>query len=470
MSGPPSRRERQSRASSGSRVLRSGIVVAVCSLLVLGVLVLGVVGGRALLDGVSLPSAVDVLGDAKPSQHADPKPARPTVSSRAGHLAAERVDRAKELLARQAAAVRTRNRAAYLATIDPRTPTFGAASARTFDNLVRMGARSYTFGAPVEDPGALSPARRRVLGPSAWVAEVDVSLVLAGLDREPWKTTLRMVFLDRGGKTYLAADREGLPSTDPTPLWLTDRVNVVHGKHSLLVGVQPPDRLERFARTADRSVPRVTGVWGEDWAQFVVVLVPATQKQMERVVGVDAESQGAVAAVTTSVGRATPRDASHIVVNPDTFDKIGSLGRLVVLTHEITHVAAHATVSTMPVWLSEGFADYVGFHETGLSTSVVAQEFLAGVRRSGPPGDLPDAAQFDPQAKGLDEAYESAWTACRYIADSWGERELVRFYRAMDGVTTAAAENRTYAATLDTTPEEFLAGWRRYVEEKSTGG
>ena len=446
--------------------VRVSIALGCCGLLTVGFL-----AGPTVLGRLSIPSALTVKSTAEPSPRpAKASPTPPVVSSRAGHLASERFDHAQALLARQAAAVQDQDRAAYLETVDPRATAFAPVAARTFDNLQRMGVTSLRFGTPLEDVGALTPERRRALGPSAWVADVELTFTLAGPDPQPWTSTLRLVFVERGGRTFVAGDREGQPSTGPLPLWMTDKVTVVHGEHSLLIGVQSRSRLERFARTTDQAVPRVTRAWGEDWARFVVVLVPSTQGQMERVVGVDAESQGAVAAVTTSVGRAAPADASHIVVNPDTFDKIGSLGRLVVLTHETTHVAAHATVSSMPVWLSEGFADYVGFHESGLSTAVVAQEFLSEVRRSGPPAALPTAAEFDPQAKGLDQAYESAWTACRYIAYRWGERDLVEFYKAMDGVTTRADEKQAYASALDTTPEEFLAGWRSYVEERSSGG
>lgn len=431
--------------------------------------VVGAVGTvKAVADGLTLPSAVLVRAAADPGSQPDRQTAG---TGRAGHVpaAAERFDAARALLARQAKALKERNRAAYLRTLDPKAKDFAVRAARTYDNLVRMGVTDYRFGMPVEDTIGLTPERRAVLGPTAWVAEVDVIYTLKG-DPEPWRTTLRMVFVERDGVTYLAADREGQESAGPTALWWDDEVTVVRGAHSMLIGVAPRSRLERFARTADHSVERVSKVWGKDWARHVVVIVPATQQQMERVVGVDAETQGAVAAVTTSVERANPSRASHIVLNPDTFDQIGSLGRLVVMTHETTHVAAHATVSSMPLWLSEGFADYVGFHDSGLSTSVIAQEFLTKVRRSGPPRGLPRKDAFDPQAEDLDVAYEAAWTACRFIAVRWSEDTLVDFYRAMDSAATEEDERRAYREVLGTTPEEFVSAWRDYVQGVSAGG
>jgi hypothetical protein len=433
--------------------------------------VLGVfVSGRFLLTGITVPSATDVLSAEATPRAKGADSGVPTVSSRADNPAAARFDVARDLLRRQSAALRGKDRSAYLATIDPRSPDYAKVAARTFDNLVRMGAHGFRFGTPAEDPGALTPERRRALGTTAWVAEVDTTFTLAGADREPWTATLRMVFVERNGRTYVAGDREGESSSGPTPLWLTNQVTVVRGEHSLLIGVESRTRLERYANAADQAVPRVTRVWGDDWTQYVVVIAPSTQVQMERVVGVDAESQGAVAAVTTSVGRASPAEASHIVINPATFDKIGSLGRLVVLTHETTHVAAQATVSHMPVWLSEGFADYVGFNEAGLSTAVVAQEFLSEVRDSDAPRDLPSTSDFDPRAAELDQAYEAAWTACSYIAQEWGEDKLVDFYQAMDDLRTKADEELAFRTVLNTTREKFVAGWRNHVQVTSIGG
>jgi hypothetical protein len=450
--------------SSGRRFVQLIVVLACLGLVATGLFATT----RALSGSLTIPSASGVRSVIDRTEHPEAyRTSEPTTSSRSGKVPSGKLDQARAVLDRQAAAVSARNRASFLATIDPRAKGYAKLAARTFDNLVRLGVRDYRLGRPVEDLGAITPARRRVLGPTAWVAEVDATYTLPVGDRQPWRTPLRVAFVERGGKTYVAADREGVDASEATPLWMSGKVTVFRGKHSLLIGSGSTARLERYAGTIDRAVPRVTKVWGDNWAKHVVVVVPRTQAEMERVVGVDARSQGAVAAVTTSVGRTNPAAASHIVINPETFDRVGSLGRLVVLTHETTHVAAHATVSSIPVWLSEGFADYVGFSASGLPTGVIAQEFLEEVSDRGSPDTLPGSAQFDPQADELDAAYEAAWTACRYIADEWDEDTLVEFYRAMDLATTRAEEESAYRKVLDVTSAEFVSGWREFVEDES---
>lgn len=415
--------------------------------------------------GIGIPSARQTLTHPPvPEQAAASSDTAASAGTLAGRLSATRIDEAEQLLQRQAAAVRKGDRAAYLATIDPRSRSFAKLAGRTYDNLRRLEVAELRFSRPVEDAGGLTPDRRRELGGTAWLGEVESTVRLTGIDPEPWVAKLRMVFVERDDKVYLAADQEGISSSQPLPLWLTDEVTVIRDEHSIVVGSGPVDRLRAYARTADRAVPRVTDVWGDGWTKHVVILVPRTQREMERLIGAEAGSQSAVAAVTTSVGRANARKASHIVVNPSTFGEVGPLGRLVVLTHETTHVASHATVSGMPMWLSEGFADYVGFKEAGLSTSVVAEELFDSVRSGGAPDHLPDGNDFDPRTDHLDRAYESAWLACRYIATHWSQDTLVEFYRSMDTAPTKSAQQALYSDLLGVTQEQFVQGWREYVE------
>lgn len=431
-------------------------------------LVLVTLGVLAGLVGVVLPPPDTGAADHSRSARSAPEKAGgedSTSTTLAGRPASTRAVEGREVLAKQAEAVLDADRADYRRTVDPRADEFGELSDRTFDNLRRMDLAEYRFGTPGEDPGGLTPDRRRELGANGWVGDVEVTLRLAGPDREPWTTQLRVLFVERNGRTYVANDREGMSSGSPLPLWLTDDVDVVRGERSIVLGTAAAHDLRAYARDADQAVPRVTEVWGRDWARNVVLVVPRSQRQMEQLVDAEPGSQGSVAAVTTSVGRKSSRRASHIVVNPDTFTEVGQLGRLVVLTHETTHVATDATVSGVPMWLSEGFADYVGFSGTNLSVSVIAQELFDVVQEHGVPDDLPDAASFDSRSDELDQSYEAAWLACRYIAEHWSEEKLLKFYRAMEATDVEDERLALYPSVLGVEYDTFVAGWRAYVED-----
>jgi hypothetical protein len=169
-----------------------------------------------------------------------------------------------------------------------------------------------------------------------------------------------------------------------------------------------------------------------------------------------------IAAVTATVdGTRESTVPVHIMVNPGVLEGLGERGAQIVMSHEATHVAVDAATSTMPLWLLEGFADYVALARTELPVSVAAGQILTQVRREGPPRALPGRGDFDPANKLLGTSYEAAWLACRLLAVEYGERRLVSFYDAVDdGASVGSA-----FVDLGTTQTEFTARWRGYLRE-----
>src|SRR5205814_5783525 len=82
---------------------------------------------------------------------------------------------------------------------------------------------------------------------------------------------------------------------------------------------------------------------------------------------------------TTDVGDVTGARTTGnlVVVNPVAFPGLTATGRGVVLTHEFTHVATRISVRTAPpVWVDEGFADYVAYLGTSLGVHDIAGDLL----------------------------------------------------------------------------------------------
>ena len=100
------------------------------------------------------------------------------------------------------------------------------------------------------------------------------------------------------------------------------------------------------------------------------------------------------------------------------------------MSHEATHVATGAPLTSgVPLWLLEGFADYVALHDVDLPiTTTAGQIIAAGPRATAPPDQLPGPARVRPDATHLGAAYESAWVACLVLADAGGQDALVRLY------------------------------------------
>ena len=100
------------------------------------------------------------------------------------------------------------------------------------------------------------------------------------------------------------------------------------------------------------------------------------------------------------------------------------------MSHEAVHVATEAaTNNTMPLWLLEGFADYVALLDVDLPVSTAAGQIIDRVRKDGPPenaaGSRPSSTPPPPTSGAT---YESAWLACRLLAGRGGEPALVELY------------------------------------------
>jgi hypothetical protein len=299
-------------------------------------------------------------------------------------------------------------------------------------------------------------------------ADAQLRYSVAGYDRAPVTAgrTLRLS-RDAGGRWSVVDDRPAKKSAQQ--LWDQGTVRIVRGTHSLVLGVGRSDRsLRGFAELADRAVPAVSDAWGTRWSRRVVMLVPKSLEGMAGLLGSPASSYRGIAAVTTGETGAPARaPADRIIVNPDAFALLGSLGEQVVVTHETTHVATRArTTAATPLWLSEGFADWVGYRSVGRTPAEAAPELTRAVDRGRLPVALPADKDFGftGDSGRLARAYESGWTACRMIADRWGESRLRAFYRAVgEHDERAGAVRGAMREVLGTTPEAFTAQWREYL-------
>jgi hypothetical protein len=143
------------------------------------------------------------------------------------------------------------------------------------------------------------------------------------------------------------------------------------------------------------------------------------------------------------------------------------VGGQVVLTHETTHVATRAdTTAATPLWLSEGYADWVGYRGTGRTPAEAAPELGEAVAERRVPTVLPSDADFGfaGSATALARSYEGGWMACRMIADRWGEAKLGAFYRAVGTHTKRpGAVEEAMAKVLGTDLKAFTAEWREYL-------
>jgi hypothetical protein len=342
-------------------------------------------------------------------------------------------------LDRHAAALLDRDERAFLAGV---APAARAAQRTLFRNLAEVPLASWSY---------------RIRSRSGDTAGAELRYRLGGYDTAPVTVP-----------TDLTLTRDGLIAAEGTvtpQLWDQGPVRAVRGARSLVLGVGAGRAaLRAFATGADRAVPAVSRVWGGGWPRRLVLEIPATGGRMAQLLNAPPTAYRGIAAVTTAeLGGHAPVPADRIVVNPDAFGELSALGRQVVLTHEATHVATRTvTRSATPLWLSEGAADWTAYHTTGRTPRQAAPELARDVAAGRLPRSLPSDADFGTAARGLAQAYEGAWLACRVIAAEWGPRRLTALYRATDRSGVASAMPRTLGIGLDA----FTARWRAYVQRE----
>jgi hypothetical protein len=379
-------------------------------------------------------------------------------------------DRAvQELLDVRAAAIRDRDRDAWLSTIDPANPRFRTAQAALFDALADVPISDWSYAVEPESSRPASVGLDAKRGKGWWAPAVTLSYRITGYDDAPTIEPQRLTFVPRGEAWFIAADNDfaGVGSDTTRGLWDSGSVVVTRGRSCLVLG-HPGSRslMRRVATSIDAAIPRVTSVWGPAWTQRVVVLVPSSQAELGRIVG----GQGDLSQIA-AVATAELRNASsgyhpvgdRIAINPPTFAKLGSLGRRVVLTHEVMHVASRAASGPEePAWLVEGLADYAGYRGLHLPYSASASELRSAVRRGHVPAALPKESDFAGDNKDLAQVYEEAWLAVTLIAEQHGRQGLLSFYREVGRADAApTAVDDAFRTLWGTSLTTFTRQWRR---------
>ena len=408
---------------------------------------------------------------AAPWARAVPAPVDPAVAAEQARTA-----EVEALLAERGRALLARDRAAFLATVDPAATALRARQESVFDALaqVPIGTWDYVLQAGPQAPDAQLD-RRYGVG-NWWAPAVSLAHALAGFDDRPLLAEHHLTFVLRDGRWLLGADDDFAEVGRQTPDALWDRGPVVAERaRGVLVLGHPESRtlMRNVIRLVTAAIPKVDAVWGAaNWSREVVAIVPRDAKELSGLLGGGTELTGIAAVATAEVdgGQVYAPYGDRVLLNPTTFTTLSQLGRQVVLTHEVTHVATRrATGPAVPSWLAEGFADHVAYTGVDVPLSVAARALRKDVRAGRVPMTLPGDADFDGGNERLAQAYEAAWLAVEQLADEHGDAKLLRFYRAVGaarGVEPETAVATALRAELDTSPQEQLADWQAALRRR----
>lgn len=375
--------------------------------------------------------------------------------------AEDRSERAGAALAAIEDAWLARDEAAFLAAAGESAPA-RAWAVQTYDALSLLGVHEIGLRWVEENPAATTVRSAREF-------EADVAVTWSpgtrpDADYRTASTLVPLSLFDTGDAVEVRGlAREPVaarPVRDALPLWLSGEL-VASGRpqaRCLGIGTDPRDiSCARLARVALRELDVVLP-GGLQRAGRLLIVLPDTVDHAAALLGRPSATLEQIAGVTATVDASGAPGAPQLVVlNPDSFLPLGPSDRQLVVTHESVHVATGAAVVVLPVWVAEGFADYVALLPGRIPLGAAAAEALDRVRRVGAPRTLPRDDDFGSGRLRLGEAYQQAWLAFRLLGERYGREAVVGFYTAvLDGARVGPALRE--AAGIDRAA--FIRAWR----------
>jgi hypothetical protein len=356
------------------------------------------------------------------------------------------------LLERRAKAVRDHDRQAFLADVDGTDPAFLRQQGQQFDNLTRLPLAEFRYvleGAVQYD--ALIPAAVRArYHATARTAAVTVLYRIDGVDTEPVAAPWVPIFGVAGGRWWLAgaaADAK-LPTGTNGQAWETGEITVARSRRVVLVlSASDAGRAPDLLRMAETGLDQVAAVRRGGWAGKVLITAVQDPRLFTTYFADNPDHVGNVAAIAVPYYAQVPEwhakpgyAATRVVFNPHQFTA-DPTEVAHDLTHEFTHAAmGQTTTDDTPLWLVEGFAEYVAYKPEQVPGLFVKRS-LEGF----PTGSSPPSSNFYGDARN----YVLGWLACRVIAERYGEAKLIALYEASG---TGAAPTQVLgvdAAALD---------------------
>lgn len=362
----------------------------------------------------------------------------------------------------RAAALRERDRPAFLSGIDRSDAGFVTAQRGYYDNLAQLPLRLFSY-----DLDRSSMVRT---GDQYWVV-VEVTMQLEGFDPEPVVTRDRFRFAPTEDDRYVVSsvtDRkwERANGVQPQP-W--DMVPILARHRAGVLGIFDQESVATAGPLMDSVAQGVTDVSATvpyDWPASVVVYALSDTDflaSLDDLPGGDPEHVDGVAFPVMAGDKDGKVVATRFALHPSMLAQAGpERDRLV--RHELTHVALGQRDDRAPAWLSEGIAEWVSVQPLAPELRQLPQEALSaaeagvnGLPRDGTFNDANSAAHY-----GL------SWWACEYLVASFGQESLWRLLEELDR-SDADQEDRLKSLVGLTTRQLARRAARMMINEYDPG-
>jgi hypothetical protein len=331
--------------------------------------------------------------------------------------AGSRDEAIRAVLDAREAAVRTGDREAFLATVDPgASDEFKAAQGALFDGLRTVPLAHYELVLRTDEvPDLAGGLDDRYTADEVFLPAVEARYRIEGVDAVDALDGFFYTFLRRQGRWRIVSDTDvedlGLPSA--RNLWDFGPVARASSAHFTVVFV-PTDRTraETLLGLAEQARERLAAGFDRPLPDQILLVLPHTVDQLAEMLQSTFDLTNFVAFAAASVDR----DETWKATAPRVFIQDVNLARsrrsfqLETLHHEFVHVAAFPLAGPfVPAWVHEGVADWLAKGRERASEVAGSDEVL--------PED------FEFTTGGLDaivSAYQESTSAMAFLAQAKG--------------------------------------------------
>ena len=343
--------------------------------------------------------------------------ARPPAGGGGGVAAAaeegELLKAVQAVLDARVAAVRSGDRAAWMATVDPNAPAaFGEAQARQYDGLRSLPLSAFDLRARLDDTGDLAAGIVNTYGAPIFLPETRQLHRFTGYDDRDAVDSLWLTFVERDGRWYVGGDRDLEPLGLDTVrgLWDLGPVTTLPTEHFLVL--HHPEQRERaaaLASIAEDAAAALRERWEKPWSNRIPLVLPGSVDELEILLQSTIDLDKFVAFVAYE----DVRDDGWAATAPRIYIQDRNLGRyprpfqVETLVHELAHAAAAPLAGPfVPAWVHEATADWV------------AKDRPTGERKpGGSDGHLPRDFEFTTGSQqSIIRSYEESRSAASFLA------------------------------------------------------
>lgn len=347
----------------------------------------------------------------------------------------------ERLLQERATAIRTGDRAAFVATLARDSRAFVARQKAFFDRVQTLPLASYRLVVNWGAYGDLVRPSDRDRYPDAEGVSIPLTeerYRIRGFDPAEAIEDMYFTFVKRDEEWLIAEDTDldDLTLYSGRHLWDLGPVTQARSRNLLQLShpcndASCPATQHDYLALAELALERVDDFWTAPWDRNVVLLIPDDQEELRRLIQATFDLDDFVAFAYSSVDarKGIEYTGHRLIVNPPAFNGRSSDAVVSILAHELLHVAArHSAGPFVPFFVEEGIAEYVGTAADSGTLGFFESEVAAGRFD----GRLPEDFEFT-VGSGTDiyRSYQESESAVRYFVTRFGLRDFIKFYRVL---------------------------------------